>query len=88
MSEKVITMTGENGEELMLSVIEQTTIANILYLLAEDEEEGSVYIMKEVHSEGEESVFEFVDSEDEWNALLKVFEELLGDDYIFDLADE
>lgn len=88
MSEKIITMISEDGEELSLSVIEQTTIANILYILAEDEEEGSVHIMKEVRCEGEESVFEFVDSEDEWNAIIKVFEELLGDDYIFDYAED
>ena len=85
MADSVITMTNEDGEDISLSVIEQTTIANILYILAEDTQEDCVYIMKEVHSDGEESYFEFVDDDDEWDALLKVFEELLGEDYSFEV---
>jgi hypothetical protein len=88
MSDKVMVMTGDDGEEISLKAIEQTMISNILYILAEENETDNVYIMKEVRSEGEDSWFEFVEDDEEWNAIMPVFEELLGEDYTFEYGEK
>lgn len=75
-----VKFVGEDGEELLLDVVEQTTINNISYVLATDDEDVA-YILKETFSdsEKEESVFEFVEDDVEFDAIAKVFGELLED---------
>ena len=77
-----IKMLSPDGEVLSFYVVEQTRINNINYLLVEDaDEEGEAYIIKETFSDSEaqESVFEFVEEDNEFEALSKVFETLLDE---------
>lgn len=77
-----IKMLSLDGEVLSFYVVEQTRINNINYLLVEDaDEEGEAYIIKETFSDSEaqESVFEFVEEDNEFEALSKVFETLLDE---------
>ena len=85
MDERKIIFTNDDGEEEELYVLEETRINGVNYLLvSEDEDDGSsdldVYVMKEVSSEGEESVYEFVEDEKELDLLADIFAELLGDE--------
>ena len=77
-----IKMLSPDGEVLSFYVVEQTRINNINYLLVEDaEDEGEAYILKETacDSTAQESVFEFVEEDNEFEALSKVFEALLDE---------
>lgn len=77
-----IKMLSPDGEVLSFYVVEQTRINNVNYLLVEDaDEEGEAYIIKETFSDSkaQESVFEFVEEDNEFEALSKVFETLLDE---------
>lgn len=72
----------EDGEEVKLFIIEQTTINGVNYLLVTDsdgEEESDAFILKEEVVEGEEVVFQAVEDDTELEAISKVFMELLDD---------
>lgn len=83
--ENTITMTAEDGEEIVFEVVEQTTIAGQNYLLVtdakEEDEDGTAYIMKEILAENTDGMgtYEFVEEEQELLSISKVFEELLED---------
>ena len=79
-----ITIVAEDGEEIVLYVLEQTRVNAVNYLLATDgddeDEDGIAYILKDVSKESdEEAIYEFVEDEDELNALAKVFSELIDE---------
>ncbi len=88
-----IIFNSEDKEELSFFVIEETTIGGIRYLLVTDvdpqdqtaESDNDATILKCVSSGDEEDVYEFVEDDDEWDAVLPVFEELVDD---FDLDEE
>ena len=83
--ENTITMTAEDGEEIVFEVVEQTTIAGQNYLLVtdakEEDEDGTDYIMKEILAGNTDGMgtYEFVEEEQELLSISKVFEELLED---------
>lgn len=81
MKEQQITIVGDDGQEIIFFVVEQTTISGKNYLLVadSDDEEAQAYIMMEVCDEDGQSVYEFVEDEKELDALSKVFVELLED---------
>lgn len=77
-----LTFQGEQGETLELYVLEQTRVNGTNYLLAADSEEGDAdcVILKDLSADEEqESVYEIVEDEQEAEAVLKVFEQLLDD---------
>jgi hypothetical protein len=80
MANGKITMTSD-GEELTFYIVEQTILGNINYLLVTDseDEQAQAYIMKETGAETEDAFYEFVEDEVEFEAIAKVFEELLED---------
>lgn len=85
MDERKILFTNDDGEEEELYVLEETRINGVNYLLvSEEEDDGNndldVYVMKEIASEGEEAVYEFVEDEKELDSLADIFAELLGDE--------
>ena len=85
MDERKILFTNDDGEEEELYVLEETRINGVNYLLVSEEEDDGkndidVYVMKEVASEDEESVYEFVEDEKELDSLADIFAELLGDE--------
>ena len=61
--------------------LEQTKINNQNYLLVTEEEDGDseAYILKETSSEDEETVYEMVEEEAEFESIAKVFTELMDD---------
>ena len=80
MANGKITMTSD-GEELTFYIVEQTILGNINYLLVTDseDEQAQAYIMKETGAETEDAFYEVVEDDVEFEAIAKVFEELLED---------
>lgn len=72
----------DTGEEIELYVLEQTCINGMNYILAteEEEEDGDAYILKEVSAENEDVIYEFVDDEIEFDAIARVFVEMMDED--------
>ncbi len=79
--EKIVLNAPDSGEKIELYVLEQTCINGINYLLVTEEEEADsdAYIMKEIQTEEEESVYEFVEDDVELDAISRVFAEMLED---------
>lgn len=80
--QEMVTFTSADGENLEFYVVEQTRINNVNYILATDvDDDETAYILKETFSDSdkEESVFEFVEDDNELEAISKVFAELLED---------
>ena len=79
--EKLI-FQAENGEEVEFFVLEQTRVSGTNYLLVADseEEDAECLILKDTAGEDEkESLYEIVEDEQELDALLTIFEQLLDD---------
>lgn len=79
-----IVFLGDDGEEIVFSVIEQTKVNGCNYLLVtdgnEDDEEADAYILKDVAGEAEaESIYEMVEDDNELEAIGRVFSELIDD---------
>ena len=85
MDERKIKFINDDGEEDELYVLEETKINGVSYLLVSEEEDDGendidVYVMKEVASDDEDSVYEFVEDEKELDSIADIFVELLGDE--------
>lgn len=78
MDEKIV-LTDEFGESITLYAVEETRVAGVNYLLAADEEgDGSCYILRDVSlPEEAEAIYEMVEDEDELDYLLHIFKELV-----------
>lgn len=77
-----LTFQGKDGEQAEFYVLEQTRVNGVNYLLVADseEEDGECLILKDTASEQEqESVYEIVEDEQELDAVLALFEQLLDD---------
>lgn len=79
--EKITFKAPDTQEEIQFFCLEQTTINNQNYLLVTEDEEGDsdAYILKEISSEGEETVYEMVEEDAQLTAIGKVFSELMED---------
>lgn len=79
-----IILPGEDGNDIKLFVVEETMLSGNKYLLVCDndneDEDAEASILKEVSVEGDESVYEFVEDDVEFEAVAKLFDELVGDD--------
>lgn len=71
----------EQGKDTEFYVLEQTRISGKNYLLVTDsEEDGECLILRDTAEEQEkESVYEIVEDEQELDAVLAVFDQLLDD---------
>lgn len=81
--EKVTFMDPETNEPVEFVVEEETTLNGTKYLLvseAAETEDCEAYILKEIRTEDEESLYEMVDDDVEFTALAKVFSELTDED--------
>ena len=86
-SSKSIYFLSEEGEEIEMVILEQTTVAGCNYLLVEEapgeesSEDTMAYIMKAdpQASADEMSVYEFVEDESELEFVSKIFEQLIDD---------
>ncbi len=81
--QETIPFITEDGEEIKFYIMEQTMISGINYLLVTEDledEEAEVMMMKEnPDSDGEYASYEFVEDDDELNAISKIFSELMED---------
>ncbi|MBR3004740.1 MAG: DUF1292 domain-containing protein [Lachnospiraceae bacterium] len=85
MEDWKITVTGDNGEEVELYVVEETMVGGVSYLMVSDtdnyDEEWTAYIMKDMSApEDKEAVYEFLEDGEELEAVGRIFEELLYGD--------
>ena len=80
MDEKIV-LTDESGENITLYAVEETRVAVVNYLLAAEEEgDGSCYILRDISSpEDADAIYEIVEDEDELDYLFHIFKELVGD---------
>ncbi len=78
-----IRMTADSGESVDFYVLEETRINGADYLLvtdAKEDEDGECYVLKDVSGQQEpEAVYEFVENDEELNAVFSVFEKLMED---------
>lgn len=77
-----LTFQDENGEAAEFYVLEQTRVRGVDYLLVSDseEEDGECLILKDTaDAKDKESLYEIVENEEELDALLTIFGQLLDD---------
>jgi uncharacterized protein YrzB (UPF0473 family) len=80
-----LTFVTEDQESVDFYIIEETRVNGINYLLVtesedEEDEETEAYILKDTSkAEDTEAVYEFVESEEELDAVSRIFAELLED---------
>ena len=80
-----LTFVTEDQESVDFYIIEETRVNGINYLLVtesddEEDEEAEAYILKDTSkAEDTEAVYEFVESEEELDAVSRIFVELLED---------
>ncbi len=83
MKENKILFETEDGDKAEFSVLEQTTLGGINYLLVADDadEEGAFLVLKEDNdiNSNEMVTFNIVEDERELEAVVKIFDELLED---------
>lgn len=77
-NENQILLLDDEGNEIELYVLEQTTLAGKNYLLTADsmDDDGVVMIMKEVELEDDMVSYEFVEDEEELKMISSIFNEL------------
>ena len=80
-----LTFVTEDQESVDFYIIEETRVNGINYLLVtesedDEDEEAEAYILKDTSkAEDTEAVYEFVESEEELDAVSRIFAELLED---------
>ena len=79
-----IVFTDENGQEDVFYIVEETKLGDVSYLMvtetADDSEEAEAFILKDIsRPEDEEAVYEFVEDDQELDALAGIFAQLLED---------
>ena len=83
-----IILTADSGDELKVFVLEETQLSGIKYLLVcdsdSDDEDSNAFILKEVADENSDVVYEILEDDVEFDAVAKLFEELIGDETDFD----
>ena len=82
MEDDRIVMIMEDGSEQEFTILEQTVYNGSSYILvtdAPDDEDGECYIMKDVSDpEDDEAVFESVEDDEEFDAVMGLFEDMLS----------
>ena len=83
MDEKIV-MIMDDGTEAEFTVLETTRLGEVDYILVTDapeDEDGECYLMKDMSEpEDEEALYVDVEDEDEREAVMKIFEEMLKDE--------
>ena len=80
-----LTFVTEDQESVDFYIIEETRVNGINYLLVtesedKEDEEAEAYILKDTSkAEDTEAIYEFVESEEELDAVSRIFAELLED---------
>ncbi|MBE5897291.1 MAG: DUF1292 domain-containing protein [Lachnospiraceae bacterium] len=79
--DKIKMIAPDSQEEIELYVLEQTTVNQQKYLLVTEDSDGDTeaFILKEIQSDDTEITYEFVEDDVEFEAVVKIFEELVED---------
>lgn len=86
--ENIIVLSGDDGEDIEVEVIDQTIVDGTTYLLVadivDDDEEGDCYILKDVsNGDSEDANYEIVPNE-EADGIFDTFEKMLKDEIDFE----
>ncbi|MCR5678414.1 MULTISPECIES: DUF1292 domain-containing protein [Agathobacter] len=81
--DRIVFVDPETNEEFEFQVEEETEVNGTKYLMVSDAED-SAFILKEIRTEDEEVLYEEVEDDVEFNALVKVFAELLDEETSLD----
>lgn len=83
MKNDTVTFLSEDGENIKLSVLEETKINGISYILVTDSfegEDGECYIMKDIsNGDSEDANYIFVEDENELDSVFEIFEKMMDD---------
>lgn len=83
MKNDTVSFLSEDGENIKLSVLEETKINGISYILVTDSfegEDGECYIMKDISSgDDEDANYIFVEDENELDVVFEIFEKMMDD---------
>lgn len=86
MENNRISFLSEDGENIEFSIIEETKVNGISYILVTDsfeDENGECYIMKDISNrEAKDAEYIFVEDEEELNSAFEIFEKMMNDDDI------
>ena len=78
MKNDTVSFLSEDGENIKLSVLEETKINGISYILVTDSfegEDGECYIMKDIsNGDSEDANYIFVEDENELDSVFEIFE--------------
>lgn len=79
--ESITLISPETKEEIDVYVLEETTVNQQKYLLVTEESDGDTdaYILKEIASDDTDVTYEMVEDDVEFEAVVKIFEELVED---------
>jgi len=80
--DKITFILEDTKEEVEFYVLEETRLNGVDYILVTDSEEddGEALILKDLSADGEaEALYEIVEDDNELDAVMKVFEQLLDD---------
>ncbi len=90
---EVITMVDEDGVEHDFIIVDALNYNGFNYILVvdseydeEDEDQSEALIFKEVEVQGDESIFDVVEDEEEFAAVAKLFND--NEDFDISLGDE
>ena len=81
-----LTFVTDDNENVELYIIEETRANGVNYLLVtdssdEEDTDAECYILKDWSSEADaDAVYEFVDDDTEFDAISRIFAELMDDD--------
>ena len=83
MKNDTVSFLSEDGENIKLSVLEETKINGISYILVTDSfegEDGECYIMKDIsNADSEDANYIFVEDENELDSVFEIFEKMMDD---------
>ena len=83
MKNDTVSFLSEDGENIKLSVIEETKINGVSYILVTDSfegEDGECYIMKDIsNGDSEDANYIFVEDENELDSVFEIFEKMMDD---------
>lgn len=79
--ESITLVAPDTEEEITVYVLEETTLNQQKYLLVTEDSEGDTdaFILKEVASDDMDATYEIVEDDVEFDAVVKIFEELVED---------
>ena len=81
-----LTFVTDDNENVELYIIEETRANGVNYLLVtdssdEEDTDAECYILKDTSSEADaDAVYEFVEADTEFDAISRIFAELMDDD--------